>query len=281
MLVFIEAQAIVLLVNKCVEMCCGFYTPMIYRVVLEAYFLNYIEFDQLEMDAVIIDLDGTMVDTLGDFCVALNGMLGDLPAPFADAQVDRALVGTMVVKGSENLINSVLSHISRVQAAINLGADALEDDERAFLYSLAWPSYQRHYLAVNGQHAEVYPGVVAGLQYFKARGLKLACLTNKPTAFAVALLKTKNLEGYFSAVFGGDAFERRKPDPLPLLKTCEVLGTVPERTLMIGDSSNDALAARAAGCPVLLVTYGYNHGQPVRSVDADGFMDSMQELVPV
>jgi phosphoglycolate phosphatase len=80
--------------------------------------------------------------------------------------------------------------------------------------------------------------------------------------------------------FGGDAFERKKPDPLPLLKTCEAMGSAPHRTLMLGDSSNDALAARAAGCPVLLVTYGYNHGDPIRAVDADGFVDSLAELPP-
>jgi phosphoglycolate phosphatase len=79
-------------------------------------------------------------------------------------------------------------------------------------------------------------------------------------------------------VFGGDAFERKKPDPLPLLKTCEALPSAPGETLMIGDSSNDAKAARGAGCPVVLVTYGYNHGQPVREVDADGFVDSLAEL---
>jgi phosphoglycolate phosphatase len=79
-------------------------------------------------------------------------------------------------------------------------------------------------------------------------------------------------------VFGGDSFERKKPDPLPLIGTCQALGTEPVRTLMLGDSSNDAQAARAAGCPVLLVTYGYNHGQPVRAVDADGFVDSLAEL---
>ena len=146
------------------------------------------------------------------------------------------------------------------------------------LYEQAWASYQRHYLAVNGVHATVFPGVLDGLTRLKARGLKLACLTNKPTAFAVALLKAKGLIGFFEHTFGGDAFERKKPDPLPLLKTCEALGCVPARTLMLGDSSNDAQAARAAGCPVWLVTYGYNHGQPIRAVDADGFIDSLADL---
>lgn len=88
----------------------------------------------------------------------------------------------------------------------------------------------------------------------------------------------KGLAPLFEQVFGGDSFERKKPDPLPLLKTCEALGTSPARTLMLGDSSNDAQAARAAGCPVVLVSYGYNHGQPVRQVDADGFVDALTEL---
>jgi phosphoglycolate phosphatase len=124
----------------------------------------------------------------------------------------------------------------------------------------------------------VYAGVREGLLALRARGLRLACLTNKPTAFARPLLQAKGLDGYFSEVFGGDAFDRKKPDPLPLLKTCEALGSEPARTLMIGDSSNDAQAARSAGCPVVLVTYGYNHGEPVRSVDADGYLDSLDEL---
>ena len=92
------------------------------------------------------------------------------------------------------------------------------------------------------------------------------------------MLAEKGLDGFFEVVFGGDAFERKKPDPLPLLKTCEALGTTPARTLMVGDSSNDAQAARAAGCPVVLVSYGYNHGEPVRQVDADAVVDSLTEL---
>lgn len=238
---------------------------------------------QFDVDAVIVDLDGTMVDTLGDFCVALNRMLGDLPAPFQSHRIDRATVARLVGKGSEHLIKMVLAHVSRAQAAINSGANALridapETNGLEHLYTQAWQSYQRHYLAVNGQHAEIYPGVQAGLAQLQASGLRMACLTNKPTAFAVALLKAKGLDGFFEVTFGGDAFERKKPDPLPLLKTCEALRCEPHRTLMIGDSSNDACAARAAGCPVLLVTYGYNHGEPVRAVDADGFIDSLQSF---
>jgi phosphoglycolate phosphatase len=230
------------------------------------------------IQAAIVDLDGTMVDTLGDFVVALNRMLSDLSLP----PVDRAVVEPLVGKGSEHLIQSVLTYVLNQPPALSVQAPAaiiLEATEQVSnRFPAAWASYQRHYLSVNGQHAEVYPGVLEGLRRLQARGLALACLTNKPTAFALPLLRAKGLDGFFSQVFGGDAFERKKPDPLPLRKTCEALGALPARTLMIGDSSNDARAARAAGCPVFLVTYGYNHGEPVRCVDADGFVDSLADI---
>ncbi len=227
-------------------------------------------------DAAIVDLDGTLVDTLGDFVVALILMLADLSLP----PVDSPVVGARVGKGSEHLISSVLEYVLNMPVALDGRAQSAINREAAAeqLLPAAWASYQRHYLAINGQHASVYPGVVEGLQLLQRQGLKLACLTNKPTAFAVPLLQRKGLDGFFSLVFGGDSFERKKPDPLPLRKTCEALGSAPARTLMIGDSSNDAQAARAAGCPVVLVTYGYNHGQPVRAVDADGFVDTLAAM---
>lgn len=224
-------------------------------------------------DAAIIDLDGTMVDTMGDFVVAINLMLHDV----GFAPVDRPVVELLVGKGSEHLVNSVLNHALR-QKIRALGAINSEASEIHLLFDSAFASYQQHYRAINGQHAAVYPGVVDGLLGLQRSGLKLACLTNKPLAFAETLLRLKELDGFFPVLFGGDSFERKKPDPLPLLKTCEALGVPPDRTLMVGDSSNDAQAARAAGCPVVLVTYGYNHGKPVRSVEADGFIDSLAEL---
>ncbi len=222
---------------------------------------------------MIIDLDGTLVDTVGDFVAAINLMLRDLwPDAPAALTVDAATVETRVGKGSENLVRSVLNHaqaqVKRAQADIDLIAK----------YDQAFARYQHHYQAVSGLYSSVYPGVPEGLLALQAAGLKLACVTNKPLAFARPLLALKGLEGFFSEVFGGDSFDRKKPDPLPVLKTCEALGTGPARTLMIGDSSNDAAAARAAGCPVVLVTYGYNHGVPVREVDSDGFVDSLAAL---
>ena len=170
----------------------------------------------------------------------------------------------MVGKGSENLIRSVLAHVGAADV------DAL--------YPRAWQRYEHHYLALNGQFADLYLGVREGLQALRAMGLRMACLTNKPLSFAQPLLVAKGLDGFFDCVFGGDSFPRKKPDPMPLLETCKALGSQPARTLMIGDSSNDAQAAHAAGCPVVLMTYGYNHGQPITEVAALAYLDSLKQL---
>lgn len=198
--------------------------------------------------AFIIDLDGTMVDTLGDFVAVLDRVFGDLRLP----AVPRTFVELTIGQGSEHLIRRSLAEV---------GADPA-------LYERAWALYQQHYAALNGQFSAVFPGVVAGLARLRGLGLPMACLTNKPAAFAHELLAKKGLIGFFDRVFGGDDFERKKPDPLPVIKTCEALGTAPASTWMIGDSSNDAHAAHAAGCPVILVTYGYNHGEPITAVAA-------------
>lgn len=224
------------------------------------------------IQAVIVDLDGTMVDTLGDFEVALNRMLVDFGLP----PVDRAFIEATVGKGSEHLIRSILDFVQKPHAdPINTAQIATN----SIAYDAALQSYQSHYLACNGQASEVYPGVIEGLRSLAEGGLKMACLTNKPLAFAQPLLRAKGLDLFFSHVFGGDSFERKKPDPLPLLKTCEALATSPQRTLMIGDSSNDALAAHAAGCPVVLVTYGYNHGHDIRKTPAHSHIDALTQVL--
>ena len=174
-------------------------------------------FGRFDVDAVVLDLDGTLIDTLGDFVLALNAMLADLPPPYRQHRLERDRIATLLGKGSENLIRNVLS-----QAAIESRVRSVAN-QPDHIYQQAWNSYQRHYLACNGDNAEVYPGVLAGLQRLKGDGFKLACLTNKPSAFALPLLKAKGLDCFFDLVFGGDAFERKKPDPLPLLKTCEAL----------------------------------------------------------
>ena len=212
-------------------------------------------------DAAIIDLDGTMVDTVSDFEHALGATFAELGLP----GLGRAFIALTVGKGSEHLVKKSLAQV---------GGDAN-------LYERAWDRYQHHYQRFNGLYSTVYPGVEAGLNLLRERGLRLACLTNKPSAFAQTLLREKNLINWFDNVFGGDAFARKKPDPLPLLKTCEALHALPARVLMVGDSSNDAQAARAAGCPVVLVSYGYNHGEPVAQAGADAVIDSLALLGPL
>jgi phosphoglycolate phosphatase len=231
-------------------------------------------FSLTQFQAAIVDLDGTMVDTLGDFEIALNRALADLDLP----PVTRALVERTVGKGSEHLIRSVLAHQLALPEVTGL-ANVCDARSVENLYDAAWQRYQHHYLAINGEFATVYPGVVEGLQQLCDAGLQLACLTNKPLSFAKPLLQAKGLDSFFTHVFGGDSFERKKPDPLPLLKTCEALGVQAAQALMVGDSSNDAQAARAAGCPVVLVRYGYNHGEPVDGVDADAHVDTLTHLV--
>jgi phosphoglycolate phosphatase len=210
------------------------------------------------LQAAIFDLDGTLVDTLGDFHAALNEMLGALRLPGAEKDVVAGFIG----QGSEHLIRSALAHVGG----------------SADLYPRAWEHYQHAYRGLNGKGSTLYPGALEALEALRSAGLRLACVTNKPAEFARELLRAKQVAPLFEQVFGGDSFARKKPDPLPLQKTCEALGAAPAATLMVGDSRYDAAAARAAGCPVLLVTYGYSHGQPVRQIDADGYLDSLAEL---
>jgi phosphoglycolate phosphatase len=213
---------------------------------------------QKAVRAAIVDLDGTMIHTLPDFEVALNGMLKDL----GRAPVTQAQIALLVGKGSENLVRSVLS-LEAGQA------------ERAGLFDDAMAAYQRHYLSVNGDFCELYPEVVAGLKAMQAQGLRLACVTNKPLAFARPLLDRMGLSPFFGILYGGDSFARKKPDPMALLQVCADFGLEPAEVVAIGDSSNDAQAARAAGCYVLTVPYGYNHGQPIHETDSDGIVVSL------
>jgi phosphoglycolate phosphatase len=210
------------------------------------------------VDAAIIDLDGTLVDTLGDFEAAIGSMSAELGLP----AVSREFIARSVGWGSEHLVRAVLRQTGAAPSA----------------FDGAWASYQRCYLAVNGMHSAVFPGVIEALDRFAASGLKLACVTNKPVAFTEPLLAKLSLDRYFDVVYGGDTFARRKPDPMPLIEACATLGTDPARTLMIGDSVVDAQAARGAGCLLALVRYGFNHGQAMEALGADQLLGRIDEL---
>ncbi|WP_050466591.1 phosphoglycolate phosphatase [Herbaspirillum chlorophenolicum] len=210
--------------------------------------------------AAIIDLDGTMLDTAGDFHVAVNRMRAELGLePLA-----QKTIVNFVGKGTENLMRRVLA------------VDYAEDEAEQY-FKQALDSYTEHYLAINGDFSALYPGVKEGLQAMKDKGLRLACVTNKPVSFTLPLLDKKGLRGFFDVVYGGDSFPKKKPDPMPLLQVCKDFGLAPAQVVAIGDSSNDAQAARAAGCRVLNVPYGYNHGESIHDVDSDGIVQTLFE----
>lgn len=211
--------------------------------------------------AAIVDLDGTMVDTLGDFHATLGLMLDELKLP----PITRDQVEVRIGKGSEYLVLQTL----RIH---------MDDEAAHALYPRAIETYQRLYADVNGRHSDVFPGVADGLARLRGAGVQLACITNKPTAYARELLRQKGLLDYFLAVNGGDAFPRKKPDPMPLVETCRQIGVATADTLMVGDSQNDALAAGGAGCAVVLATYGYNHGEPIRDTAAAAYFDRLDQL---
>jgi phosphoglycolate phosphatase len=211
---------------------------------------------------VLIDLDGTLVDTLDDFVAALNPMLAEFNLP----PVDRVIVENAVGKGSEQLVADVLAQRCTTSEAANA------------LFPAAIQAYQKHYATINGQFVTVFPGVKEGVKALYQQGLQLACVTNKPQRFALALLEQLGLAQYFEAVYGGDSFKRKKPYPDPLIGAAAQMNLPPYRVLMVGDSENDVQAARAAGMAVVLVPYGYNHGQPIEQARPDAIFSTLADL---
>jgi phosphoglycolate phosphatase len=208
--------------------------------------------------AVIVDLDGTMLNTAPDFHAAINSMRAELPLPPLPIESIIRFIG----KGTENLIRcSLASDFSPAEV------------EQRFPAALA--SYMGHYRELDDRYATLYPGVLAGLDAFKAKGIRLACVTNKPMAFAMISLEKAGLRDYFEVIYGGDSLSQKKPHPAQMLQVCQDFALPPEQIVAIGDSSNDAEAARAAGCFVLNVPYGYNHGLPIQDVDSDGIVPTL------
>lgn len=219
----------------------------------------------MRLKAAIVDLDGTMVDTADDFTACLNGMLTELGAK---PPITRDEVVGYVGKGSEHLVRAVL--LAR-----------LTSDETRACFNNALAIYQAHYAVINGRHTQLYPDVEQGLAALGGAGLKLACVTNKPRRFAVALLERYGLAKYFSVIFGGDSLARKKPDPAPMLAACAALGVAPSESVAIGDSENDAQAGRAAGMATLTVPYGYNHGKAIQTINSDGIVATLSAAAKV
>ena len=211
----------------------------------------------LRVSAVTIDLDGTLADTIPDLAAGANAMLAELGRPALALE----RIGTFVGKGIPKLVERTLTE--------SFGDIALM--ERAL------PVFERHYAAANGRHSALYPGVSEGLDALREMAIPLACVTNKSGRFTAPLLEQLGLARYFGQVIAGDTLAKKKPDPAQLLHACRGFGVAPGDMLVIGDSVNDAEAARAAGCPIFCVTYGYNEGRDVRELDVDAIVESLVE----
>jgi len=214
----------------------------------------------LQVKAVTIDLDGTLADSAPDLAIAANLMLRELGRP----DLPESAIRTFVGKGIPRLVERTL-------------AGAVDGCVDKKTLDAALPVFERCYLEVNGKHTAIYPGVIEGLDALRAARLPLACVTNKAGRFTRPLLEQLGIAHYFVQVIAGDTLPQKKPDPAPLLHACRQFGIAPDEMLMIGDSMNDAEAARAAGCPVFCVTYGYNEGQDVRALDVDAIVASLIE----
>jgi phosphoglycolate phosphatase len=211
-----------------------------------------------EVAAIAFDLDGTLLDTVHDLAAALNGMLVEIgAAPMATDRV-RELIG----KGIENLVRRAVTE-TRTRAP--------DEGELAALIA----RYQTLYASALGGQTVVFDGVREGLEGLCAAGFPLAVVTNKASRFVAPHLENAGIAHFFDVIVGGDDALAKKPDAAPMLLVAQRLGIAPARLLMVGDSSNDALCARAAGAPVLIVPYGYNEGVPVGDIDCDGIVASV------
>lgn len=214
------------------------------------------------VQAALIDLDGTLLDTAPDLAAAANATLAEFGLQALAPETVRDFVG----QGIANLVRR------SVQAALGRAPEAA-------MLEAAMHRFAEHYERHNGTSTSVYPGVREGLAALRARGVGLACVTNKAARFTGPLLAASGLDRFFDAVVTSDDVGRRKPDPEPFLYACRALGVAPADTVVIGDSANDALGARAAGCRIYLVPYGYREGRAVRDIDCDGIVQTLFQAV--
>ncbi len=212
-------------------------------------------------EMVLIDVDGTLVDSVPDLAYCVDEMMKQLGMP----EHGEAKVRHWVGNGVERLVRRAL-----------IGQLDGEPDDA--LFDKAYPIYLELYAENTSKRSKTYPGVKEGLEYLKQSGYRLGCVTNKAAQFTVPLLKTLGLYDYFEIVVSGDTLPKKKPDPLPLLHVADFFGVKPEKALMIGDSVSDVTAARAAGFQIVCMSYGYNHGVDIREANPDAVIDSMAEL---
>lgn len=201
--------------------------------------------------AITIDLDGTLLNTVPELGLAANRMLSDMGYP----PVSQELLASYIGNGIGNLVKRALT------------GDMHTAPDTA-LFERALPVFEKHYAGLL-LGSIPYDGVFEGLEAMRAAGFRLACITNKAARYTEPLLEGKGLTRYFEIVVSGDTLPEKKPHPMPVQYVAKFFDVPVEQLLLIGDSQNDTLAARAAGCPVFCVPYGYNHGVSVETLDVD------------
>jgi phosphoglycolate phosphatase len=217
--------------------------------------------EKINVRMVMIDLDGTLINTAPDLADCVNIMLermGRDPWP-----LDK--VSGWIGNGVSRLVKRALT-------------DSMDGEPDSDDYEKAYALFLEAYGENVSAKSRPYDGVVAGLEKLKNMGFRLACVTNKAEAFTLPLLADLELDGYFELVVSGDSLPRKKPDPLPLTHACEYFGITPDQGILIGDSANDVKAAIAAGMPVICVNYGYNQGVDLTTLQTQGVIDSLDKL---
>ncbi len=217
----------------------------------------------LAVTAIVIDLDGTLLHTAPELAESANRMLRDM----SRAPVSQDLLMSYIGNGIHWLVKRALT-----------GDMHAEPD--AALFDSALPVFEKHYTALLLQ-SKPFPNVVKGLDAMKAARYRLGCITNKVERYTNPLLKGIGMADYFDIVLAGDTLPEKKPHPLPLLHAAKFFACPIEQLLLVGDSLSDAQAARAAGCPIICVPYGYNHGEPVESLDVDAVIPDLTGVLPL
>lgn len=215
----------------------------------------------LRPEMILIDVDGTLVDSVPDLAFCVDRMMERLGRPLWGEAAVRNWVGN----GVERLVRRALTG--------ELDGEPNEAD-----FERAYPIFLDLYRENTSKRSMLYPGVLDGLDWLKGARYPLGCVTNKAAQFTEPLLKDLGVWDYFGIVISGDALPLKKPDPMPLLHAAAHFDVAPTRALMVGDSVSDVKAARAAGFGIVCMSYGYNHGQDIREAHPDAVIDSLAEL---
>lgn len=216
-------------------------------------------------NALLFDLDGTLLDSVPDLAVAVDAMLMAANLPVAGEARVRDWVGN----GAKVLVERALAFAHQ--------CDREEVERGELLYQ--HQQFLSFYRECSSMQSRLYDGVLPALNHWQQQGIKMAVVTNKPAEFITPLLERFEIRDFFMSLVGGDTLLLRKPDPAPLRYACKQLGVKESQCVMIGDSETDVLAAKAAEIPVVCVSYGYNHGQPISASQPDLIIDSLSDLI--